>query len=258
MIEEFFGIGETRRPAEGYLSWQHLVFVSALMVIMIAAAVALGVRNRHKDERTKNRVLIVTAVLADVIELCYIVFLCFREQNPMKWTQCLPLFLCTIQLITMPVAAFSKGRLREASLDFIVIFGIMGAVFGTYFAGNNYSSYPVLGVENVESGIIHAMAGFAALYILIAGMASMKKKNMFISYAIMTVICAVAYVADVLIPYNYMFLMRGDGTPYDIFYNLVNGNRVLYPLIVLGMFYAYIFVFYLVFRLVKKGRKKEE
>jgi len=33
--------------------------------------------------------------------------------------------------------------------------------------------------------------------------------------------------------------MRGDGTPYDIFYDLVHGNRILYPLTVMFLFILY-------------------
>ncbi len=51
-----------------------------------------------------------------------------------------------------------------------------------------------------------------------------------------------------------MFLLRGDGTPYDIFYNLVNGNPVLYPLIVLLLFFAYIIVFYQIFTAIRNKR----
>ena len=65
-----------------------------------------------------------------------------------------------------------------------------------------------------------------------------------------------AYIANVLIPYNYMFLMAGDGTPYDIFYNLVNGNRVLYPAIVVGLFLIYIFAFYKIFHLITDKKKE--
>ena len=58
-----------------------------------------------------------------------------------------------------------------------------------------------------------------------------------------------------------MFLMRGDGTPYDIFYNLVNGNRVFYPLIVVGLFLLYIAayygVYYLVTYLIKKHKENK-
>ncbi|MBR3674849.1 MAG: hypothetical protein IKN69_01730, partial [Bacilli bacterium] len=52
------------------------------------------------------------------------------------------------------------------------------------------------------------------------------------------------------IPYNYMFLMRGDGTPYDILFNLVGGNPVIYPILVVVMFFVYIAAFYGVYHLV--------
>jgi hypothetical protein len=49
--------------------------------------------------------------------------------------------------------------------------------------------------------------------------------------------------------------MRGDGTPYDILYNLVGGSQVLYPLCVVALFLVYIVAFYGIFFLVKKKRK---
>lgn len=52
---EFFGFGGYERPAEGYMSWQHLTFVSVLMVIMIALAVLLGRKNRHAADKEKAR-----------------------------------------------------------------------------------------------------------------------------------------------------------------------------------------------------------
>ena len=54
-----------------------------------------------------------------------------------------------------------------------------------------------------------------------------------------------------------MFLMRGDGTPYDIFYNLVNGSTVLYPVIVVGLFLIYIALFYWVYYLIRRKKREE-
>ena len=254
-MREFFGFGGYQRTPEGYFSWQHLVFVSSLMAVMISLAVILGLKNRNKPEKTKNKVLIVCAVMIDAFELFKIVLLCFREHDPMNWLHNLPLFLCSIQLIAIPLAAFTKGRIKEASLDFVFIFGILGAVLGTYGAGQNYGAYPVLGFDNVVSGITHTISGFASLYIGISKMASMKKNNIVITFAILLTFCVLAYIANVTIPYNYMFLMRGDGTPYDIFFNLVNGNKVLYPMIVVLLFLLYIIVYYGVFYLLKRKRK---
>lgn len=255
-MKEFFGFGGYSRPAEGWFSIQHIAFVTSLMVLMTVLAIVLGRRNRNRSDREKNRVLVWAAVLIDAFELLKIVILCFRGGSVSHILYDLPLFLCSIQLITIPLAAFSKGRVREASLDFVFIFGLLGAVLGTYGAGQNYGTYPVLSFDNVVSGITHSISGFAALYIVIARMASMKKRNMPITFAIMLFFCAAAYIADVLIPYNYMFLMRGDGTPYDVLYNLVGGSPVLYPIGVVLMFIAYIALFYAVYYGIQRRKNK--
>ena len=256
-MREFFGFDGYKRTPEGYLSWQHLVFVSSLMVIMIVLAVLLGIKNKNKEEKVKNKVLIWAAILIDGFELLKIIICCARDGSFEPILRMLPLFLCSIQLITIPLAAFTKGRIKEAALDFVFIFGILGAVLGTYGAGQNYNAYPVLSFDNVISGITHTISGFASLYIGFSRMVSMKSKNIVISFSILIAFCIMAYIANVTIPYNYMFLMRGDGTPYDIFYNLVDGNKVLYPLIVVSLFILYISLFYLIFFLIKKRKEKK-
>ena len=254
-MREFFGFGGYQRAAEGFMSWQHLTFVTALMIIMVALAVFLGRRNKNRSDIEKNNVLIWAAFLIDGFEVFKIVLLCFRANDPMNWLYNLPLFLCSIQLIAIPLAAFSKGKIREASLDFVCIFGILGALLGTYGAGQNYAAYPVLSFDNVISGITHSISGFASLYILFAGMASMKKEDIPICLGILCGFCIVAYVANILVDYNYMFLMRGDGTPYDILYNLVGGHEILYPLGVVVLFLLYIALYYWIFYLVHKKKK---
>ena len=254
---EFFGFKECTRPVEGFMSWQHILFVTFLMALMTALAIFFGTKNREKDENKKLRVLMWAAILIDSFELFKIVLLCIRSHDPLNWLYDLPLFLCSIQLITIPLAAFSKGRVREAALDFVFIFGILGAVLGTYGAGNLYSSYPVLHFDTVISGITHSISGFSSLYIAFSGLTSMKKKNIPISFSILITFCVLAYITNHIIDYNYMFLMRGDGTPYDIFYNLVNGNKVLYPLIVVALFLIYISVFYLVYYRIHKKNGEE-
>ena len=216
---EFFGFGGYQRPAEGYLSWQHLTFVTSLMVAMVALAVFFGRKNRLKGDRAHNVVLAVAAILIDSLEILKIVVMCARDNNPMGWLYELPLFLCSIQLISIPLAAFSKGRIRQAALDFVCIFGILGAVLGTYGAGQNYNYYPVLSMDNVVSGLTHSISGFVSLYIMISGIDCMHKRNFPITFAILLSFCGLAYIANVLLDYNYMFLMAGDGTPYDILFN---------------------------------------
>lgn len=55
-----------------------------------------------------------------------------------------------------------------------------------------------------------------------------------------------------------MFLASGDGTPYDIFYSLLNGNPVLYPIIVVLLFLVYVSLFYYIYYLIKRKIKKAQ
>ncbi len=213
-----------------------------------------GKRNKDKPLDKKNKVLIWCAFLIDIFEIVKIIVLCIRCQDPLHCLYVLPLFLCSIQLIAIPMAAFCKGRVKEACLDFVLVFGILGAVFGTIGATQNYNAYPVLSMDNVFSGITHSISGFASLYIAIYGMISLKKKNIPITLSILLGFSVLAYIENIALDYNYMFLMRDDGTPYSIFYNLVNGIPVFYPLIVVGLFVAYIFIFYYTYYAIQKHK----
>ena len=134
----------------------------------------------------------------------------------------------------------------------------LGAVFGTIGAGQNYSCYPVLSFDNVVSGVTHAISGFASLYISISRMATLKPENRYITFCILFSFAILAYAANLLLDYNYMFLMAGDGTPYDILYNLVNGSKIFYPMLVVALFVVYIVVFYRLFHLLQKKKTREK
>ena len=255
-MREFFGFGtgeyEYGRPADGFLSWQHILVVSTFVIVGLVLAVILGKRNKYRDDKTKNLVLIWAAIAIDSFEIAKIII--GSVQNPSFWRVSLPLFLCSIQLITIPLAAFCKGRLKEASLDFVLIFGILGGILGTVGASQNYNAYPAFSWPNIVSATTHTISAFASLYIAISGMASMKKKNIFISYSILFGFGIAAFIANHVLDYNYMFLKNHDGTPYVVLYNLVGGNPVLYPLCVMLLFVIYITLFYYVFLRIRKSK----
>ena len=124
-MKEFFGFGGYARTPEGFLSWQHLLFVGLLLGAMVLLAILLGRKNACGTPRQKNRVLIGAALLIDGLELFKIAILCFRSGSADAILMNLPLFLCSIQLLALPIAAFSKGRIKEAATDFVYIFGIL-------------------------------------------------------------------------------------------------------------------------------------
>lgn len=264
-LASFVGINDTRVP-EGPFSWQHLLLVGTTLDLMVFGAVYLGLRNRNKNIDEKCKPLIITAFLIDGCELARIILSCIINKDPMGWLNDLPLFLCSIQFFTIPIAAFCKGRIRQIALDFILIFGILGAVAGTIGAIQNYTYYPVLSMKNVVSSITHAGAGFAGLYIPIAKMHSMKKRDIPWVYGILIAICIVAYIVNFAIPgddgipRNYMFLIRSDGTPYFILEGIFGVDTFAYSVSVVLVFVLYITLFYGVYHLVihKNGKTNKQ
>lgn len=260
IIKEYFGIGGYQRTPEGAYSWQHLTFVGSLLVTMVVLAVWLGLRNKKRDFAVKNRVMIRAAIFIDGLELIKIALACYNNHvNGDPWYDGilynLPLFLCSIMLIAIPLAAFTKGRLREVCEDFVALFGILGAIAGTIGAAQNYNAYPVLGFDNMVSGFTHSISGFTSLYVIIVGLAQLRKRNAVPCLALLFGFCGAAMIANASLDYNYMFLRSHDGTPYQIVYDLVGGHGVLYPVAVIALFVVYMAGFYGVTALVRKKKK---
>ena len=245
-MKRFFGFTDNVGKPAGFLSLDHLLLVFAFMTLAVTFAIILGRRYHGRPQREKNRVLIFTAIAIDSIELFKIILMCVRNHDPLNFLYDLPLFMCSIQLISIPMAAFCKGKLKSIALDLVVMFGLLGAVFGTLGAGNLFSSYPAWFFDCVVSVLTHWISGFSALYIGISGMATLEKRNSPLTIGVFSGFVFAAFVTNYLIDYNYMFLRAHDGTPYKILYNLVNGNPVLYPITVIALFYIYIAVFYYV------------
>lgn len=260
IIKEYFGIGGYQRTPEGAYSWQHLTFVGSLLVLMVVLAVALGLRNKKRPFAGQNRVMIWAAILIDSLELIKIGLACYNSHvNGFPWYEGilynLPLFLCSIMLIAIPLAAFTNGRMQEICCDFVAMFGILGAIAGTIGAAQNYGCYPVLGFDNMVSGFTHSISGFTSLYVMIAGLAKLKGRNAVPCLALLALFCGGAMIANAALDYNYMFLRNHDGTPYVILHDLVGGHPVLYPVAVIGLFVVYMGIFYGIAALTRKKEK---
>ena len=243
---DFFGFGGFWKEPEGAWSWQHILFTSIMVSTAIFLAIFLGLKKRYKYEGEKKIPIVVSAIAIDVVEIFKIIIFCCRSNNiPNTLLDVLPLYLCSMMLIALPLAAFGKGKLREAALDFVLIFGFIAGALGTVGAAQNYAAYPVLAFDNIVSAITHCISCFASLYIGITCMARLRLRNMPITLCMLFAFALFAHITNQFSgTTNYMFLERHDGTPYSIFWDMVGGNKVLYSIVVILIFVLLIVGFY--------------
>ena len=242
ILKEYFGWTSLREP-EGWFSPAHLIYVSIMIAVTVCLAVWLGLKQKDKDMRSKTKVLKIAAVTMIACELFKIVLFCIQDHTVMTVRDNLPLWLCSIVLFSLPIAAFGRGRAREGASDFTFCFGMLCAIAGTYLAGNYFSGNPVISFSVNVSVTTHCIAGFSALYIGVAGLWSLKKENIWISFAILGGFEALALVTDLLnAPYqdNYMFFRESAGTPFSIVETIVGGHQILYTVFVMALYFVYL------------------
>ncbi|MCR5564307.1 MAG: YwaF family protein [Gammaproteobacteria bacterium] len=255
-IGRYFGFGPSLYEAEGWFSWQHLVFVTIAIIITTLLAVLCYKKNKDKPREKQFKVLKVAAIVMITAEVVKIILHMFELHDFWAFRGVLPLYLCSILLISLPVAGFGKGRIQEAALDFTMIFGYIACIAGTYLAGNIFTS-PILSFHVNVSVFTHCISGFAAIYITLTKLAKMEIKNIWIVGIILLTFELIALVVDIIqeptdYQSNYMFLMRDSGTPFFIITNMVNGIQVLYTIVVMLLYFIYMALFIGGYHLIKK------
>ena len=260
--------GEQRVPA-GLFSWQHLLAVTLTLAILLTLAVFLGKKFRH-DTKKQNLVLIIAGISIVALQLMKRIFLLVETDNVVD---CLignmPLYFCDIMIFIIPICAFVRGRAKEICLDFIAICGLLMGFMGNYFAGNLYPSHAIISFSVFNALLNHSISAFTSLFVWVAGMNKMEKRNIPFTIGILFTFMTIALVVDYInipingSPRNFMFFFHGDGTPFTLFHDMVRGNKIIYQIIVYTLQCGYMGLFYLAYYLIikvianRKTNKKE-
>ena len=167
-------------------------------------------------------------------------------------------------IFIIPISAFVRGRAKEICLDFIAICGLLMGFMGNYFAGNLYPSHALISFSVFNALLNHSISAFTALFVWVAGMNKMEKKNIPFSIGILFTFMTIALIMDYInipingSPRNFMFFFSGDGTPFTLFHDMVKGNKIIYQIIVYILQCGYMGLFYLIYYQIVKALEKRK
>ena len=247
-MQNFFFTAETAPAGIGFdlFSPLHLMWLAPLIVF----AVFCGKIYKKAGEKKRKTLRLTFAALLLADEIFKHVMLIAADSWLPKY---LSLHLCSINIFLIIYHAFRPNKTLGT---FLYTVCIPAAVAAMLFP--TWTCLPFLNFIHLHSFTVHILLAVYPMMLLSGGDIVRDIRKVPHCIGILLIMAAINFAVNLALDTNYMFLMRGDGTPYDILYNLVNGNRILYPLLVVALFLIYISLFYYVVYVIRrKARAKE-
>ncbi len=254
---EFFRV--TEEWSGQYFGVAHIVVSSIVTIAFIGLGLFFGIRLRKADGKTRIRPIQIATIIFLSVQLTYYIVNVCRRGWPYL-ISCLPLFLCDIQIFSLPLAAWAKGKWQKLGFDFSIVLGLLAALMGAWFNAAAFANNPIWSFDSIWNYVNHCVPGFIAVYIMANKLTKLHLNDMIWTFAVMAVFEAAALIVDFTAGENYMFFQSSSGTSFSLFENMVGDNKVAYVILVILSMHAYVAVYYLVYFLIDLvvKRKKEK
>ena len=203
----------------------------ALFLLLLALA---GVLLRGKSERTKKTVLVAACVLTLLGFFAYKYFLSidaeFNEvtasMGGFNWWGELPLQLCNINMLLIPIAVLTN---RRALMSFAFFVGPLGALMALVMPGTGFDGYSILLPRMLGYYGTHFMIIIEALALAVFGLYRPRFRDLPGTIAALLVVSLAVFGVNVLLratglhpKANYFFSMETEGNPVlELFYRFV-------------------------------------
>ena len=207
-----------------------LACFAAFLLLLVIASLAL----RKKSERTRQIVLIAACVVTFIGFFVYKYFLSIdtdfdritANMGGFNWWGELPLHLCNVNMILIPIAVATKNR---SLMSFCFFVGPLGATMALVMPGNGFDGYSVLLPRMLGYYGTHFMVVIEGLAVVTFGLYRPRFRDLPKTVLAIIVIAFVIFCINMLLrttglhpKANYFFSVETEGNAVlDIFYRLI-------------------------------------
>ena len=240
------------------------VTFAAFIILLIVASLAL----RKKTERTRCAVLVGACLLTLAGFFVYKIFLSMDSEfdvltasmGGFNWWGELPLQLCNINMILIPIAVRSRSR---GLMSFCFFLAPLGAMMALAMPGTGFSGYSLLLPRMLGYYGTHFMIVIEGLALVTFGLYRPRFRDFPGTLLAIFVISLLIFGFNMLLRYtglhpkaNYFFNVETEGNPIlDLFYGWLP-YPYLFEIPCIGILLPYMSVVTAFFELA--GRKKEK
>ena len=199
-------------------------------LVLILASLLL----RRRSERTRRAVIVTACALTTVGFFVYKYFLSIDAEfdaataamGGFNWWGELPLQLCNINMLLIPIAVLTG---RRSLMSFCFFVGPLGALMALVMPGTGFDGYSILLPRMLGYYGTHFMIIIEALALVVFGLYRPRFRDLPGTVAALLVISFFVFGVNALLRYtglhpkaNYFFSMETEGNPVlELFYRLV-------------------------------------
>lgn len=222
MVNLFSKIGE--REACGIFTFGHFVLLGLSII-----GIYIGLRlTKNKTKEDVKSIVKKSTIFLWILEFIKIAFnlLTGNADNPNTY---IPLYFCSLTLYAGLLSAFGKGTLKRVGDVFFATGGIVAGASFMLFPITSLTNYPAFHFISIQSFILHSTMVVVGFIINRADYIEYDNKDFKYYFGLITVGAALAYVVNLKLGTNLMFISQNfPGTLIEPIYNLTGK---LFPLV---------------------------
>lgn len=207
IMDGFFAFYDVLDPEAAFPLWgvRHMTMIAIMLLGLSWALKWVG----QLPEEKSWRVIQVAAVVEPLLELWHTVWLYSCGQTQL--VKLLPLHLCSMQCIFIPLAIFSKKRVLW---DYLYATAVLGGLCGVIFPAGVADVYPLWHFQSLQTVLLHSLLVFIPLALIVTGRYEPSVRRFPQALLVFLPVAAAAALVDVCFGENYMFILYPpEGTP---------------------------------------------
>ena len=199
--------------------WHFVMIATAFILLGITCVLSF------RKAKSMTKVLTVWSIMLLLVTVTIITYsLCTGIYNP-EWY--IPLHLCNLFSVIVPLSAMFKGKVRTFFYDFMCVFGISGCIVAVIFPITTLLYYPPLHIISLLTWLYHVLIGTLGTYLLVCR--GYKRFRAFNIISILFVLTIGATIANSYFGTNFLFLNSARTYfPLTFFYNILGKYAVYY------------------------------
>ncbi len=213
-----------KRFHNSMFSAQHLLAVGMVMCMWCILTMIF----KDKSEITKWRMLILISLLLPLTEGAQALW--YNAVGQFSWGYTLPLHLCSLMCIILPIMTITRSRLL---IEYSYAMGLAPA-FMTLLTPDVYF-YPSFSFIYIQSMLIHGVICFIPIFMVLGMGFRPDIKSLPKTIAMLVVFALMVIPINIATNGNYFFLRYpAPGSPMEVFAKYVGSPWYLIPTLLLG------------------------